>query len=60
MTELELIAVRVYNATTVAVEDNNCWTAYEKCNDLLSLIEDLKREVKTYQSYCERACENGE
>ncbi len=60
MTELELIAVRVYSATTAAVEDSNCWTAYEKCNDLLSLIEDFKREVNAYQSYCERACENGE
>ena len=55
---MELIAVRVYSATTAAVEDNNCWTAYEKCNDLLSLIEDLKKEVKSYQNYCERACEN--
>ena len=58
MTELELTAVRVYSATTAAVEDNNCWTAYEKCESLLSLIEDFKKDIKKYQDYCERACEN--
>ena len=58
MTTMETLAVSVFNETARVVEDNNCWTAYEKCNDLLSLIEDLKKEVKTYQNYCERACEN--
>lgn len=55
---MEKLAVEVFNSTARTVEDNNCWTAYEKCNDLLALIDDLKREVKDFQNYCERACEN--
>ena len=55
---MERTAVEVFNATARAIEDSNCWTAYEKCNDLLALIEDLKKEVLNYQTYCERACEN--
>lgn len=55
---METMAIAVFNAVARVVEDNNCWTAYDKCESALSAVNDLKKEIKRYQEHLEKACEN--
>lgn len=57
MTNMEMLAVQVFFGACELAKNNNCFDAYDKCDELLSLIDDFKNEIKSYQDFLERACD---
>ena len=57
MTNLENLAVQVFFNTCELAKEKDSFNAYDKCDNLLSLIEDFKTELTNYQAFLERACD---
>ena len=60
MTKMESLAVQVFFDTCRCAEESNPFNAYDKCEMLKSLIDDLKDEVQKYQDYCEKCADSVE
>lgn len=57
-TSLTIMAAQVFRDTCDAAEDSNVWNAFDKCEELLALINDFRDEVIKYQNFCEKCCDS--